>query len=55
VKRVWFVEDFDTPLTVYTKEEWRAIILKLYPHWTDEYFDEVWERFVDMKRRMELH
>jgi len=48
-------EKYGKPLGTYTKEEWRIIMRELRPYWTDEYFDLVWEKFMEMKRSKELN
>lgn len=36
------------------KTEWRDVVKALRPDWTDEQFDDAWDRFVEVKRKHSL-
>lgn len=44
-----------TRLDEFDKTEWREVARILRPDWTDERFDDAWERFCEMKRSKSLN
>ena len=39
----------------FDKIEWRDIVRKLRPDWTDERFEKVWSEFIEAKLRKSEH
>lgn len=44
-----------TKLNKFSKEEWRDVVRRVRPDWTDEQFDSAWTEFQELKRSKALH
>lgn len=41
-------------LDQFDKVEWRDVVRRVRPDWTDEQFEQAWAEFIEMKRRKSL-
>ncbi len=42
-------------LNEFDEQEWREVVRKVRPDWTDEQFDRAWREFVRMKHQKSLN